>query len=529
VAKLHGERSVKKMTEKAPQVSMNRRQFLAGLGATVAHPLFRGLASTKQQQPNIILILVDDMGFSDLGCYGSEIDTPNLDKLARNGMRFAQFYNTAKCSPTRTSLLTGHYWQTVGKGIRRGGTMAQALRVVGYETLALGKWHLLGKPWKRGFDRYFGHLSGATHYFKGDNTFYLDGKHFQIPPKGFYTTDADTDYALHFIDDHYKRNSEKPFFLYLAYNAPHFPLHAKQNDIDKYRGAFKKGWDRLRNERYQRQLDMGLIQKKWELSPRPQYIPAWDTLTEEERDFEDLRMSVYAGMIDCVDQNIGRLMSNLHQHNVADNTLVMFLSDNGGCPFDRRRQGMPGSLDSWWEYGVAWANVSNTPFRLYKRCQHEGGIATPFIAHWPTVIKTKGSISDTPAHLIDILPTCMEISNYDYHCKHQGENLPAFPGKSLLPLFKREVVEARRTLFFHYGKHRALISGKWKIVSAYTDNWELYDLEEDRTELHDLAERYPDKVEELNAVYRKWWEQNNLHPFFLGEPEGGPPQYRRVL
>ena len=508
---------------------IDRRRFLAGLGATVSLPLSSALADSDRKPPNIVIILVDDMGYSDLGCYGGEIDTPTIDQLAYNGLRFTQFYNTGKCCPTRTCLLTGHYWQTVGRGIKRGVMLPEALKAAGYKTMATGKWHLNGKPWERGFDRYFGHLSGCTHYFKGDKTWYKDGERYEIPEKGFYSTDADTDYALRFIDDHYRKDSDKPFFLYQAYNAPHYPLHAKPEDIKKYRGGrFSKGWDKLREERYERQRAMNLVEDRWELPPRPDYIPAWDSLSKEEQDFEDLRMSVYAGMVDCIDQNVARIMKKLDEHGDVENTLVMFLSDNGGCPFDRNRKGTPGKPDSWWEYGVAWANVSNTPFRLYKRSQHEGGTATPCIVHWPAGLRATGEMNDTPAHLIDIFSTCMDVSGCTYHQEHQEEELPPYPGQSLLPAFQRRSIEPHENLFFHYGRHRALISGRWKLVSAYHKEWELYDLEKDRTELHNLASKRPDKVKELDAIYRKWWKETGRGSFKLGKQKGSPPKYRDV-
>jgi len=511
---------------------VDRRQFLKAMGLAVAPavlPVGVLPGAKKAKRPNIIVVLVDDMGYSDLGCFGGEINTPNIDGLAAKGVAFTQFYNAGKCSPTRASLLTGLYPQQAGPGIKTGITMAQAMRAAGYVTMAVGKWHLGGTPEERGFDRAFGHISGATHYFRGDKTFHLDGKPFKVPEKDFYVTDANTDYAIRFIDQEHRRNPAKPFFLYLAYNAPHYPLHALDADIARYRGKFKKGWDRLRRERYARQLKSGIVKKEWALSPRPDYVPAWDSLSAREQDFEDLRMAVYAAMLDRVDQGIGRLMAKLRQLGLADDTLVLFMSDNGGCPFDRRRRGTPGKADSFWEYGVGWATLSNTPFRLYKRNQHEGGVATPLIAHWPAGIVKGGRYSDAPGHLIDIMPTVLELAGGRYPAEHDGRKLPKLPGRSLVPVFEGKDPRPREAIFLHYSSHRALITDKWKLVSAFNKPWELYRLDLDRTELNDLASQFPGKVAELDARYRRWWRDVGQKPFTLKPGSGGVPPYRAVF
>jgi arylsulfatase len=490
---------------------MNRRDFLkkcAAVGAggfVLSDRALEVYAGTRR--PNIVLILADDLGYSDLGCYGGEIQTPNLDRLAAEGLRFSQFYNTAKCAPTRTSLLSGLFWQDAGQGIQRGITMAQALQAAGYATLAVGKWHLKGNPVQRGFDRYFGHLSGATDYFKGNNTWRLDEEPFTDFKEDFYSTDAKTNYAIRFVEQAHQQAPNKPFFLYLAYNAPHYPLQAWPQDIAKYRGKFLKGWDQLRQERYDRLVAMGLIKKQWSLSPRPEYIPAWESLNDQEREFEDKRMSAYAAMVDRMDQNIGRLMAKLKELRADQNTLVMFLSDNGGCPFDRRRnyQVEPGTRESKWEYGVAWANVSNTPFRLYKRNQHEGGIATPFIAWWPAVVRKVGAITDQCAHLIDVMPTVLELAGWSWPRRFEGQSLQALPGKSLLPIFEDKERRPHSALFFQFINHRAVIEADWKLVSAFAGPWELYRLGTDRTELHNLAAKYPEKAKQLEQLWLQWW------------------------
>jgi len=487
---------------------ISRRRFLKTTSISIAtsaiYPkaLFAGTSSSK---PNVVLVLVDDMGFSDLGCYGGEINTPNLDTLATNGLRFTQFYNAAKCAPTRVSLLTGCYYREVGKKkMENCITIPEVMRKSGYATLMTGKWGL-GKdgfestPVHRGFDRYFGHLSGWTNYFKGDKTFRLDDKPFVVPRDGFYTTDANTDYAIQFLAEAVKK--KKPFFLYLSYNPPHAPLHAWPKDIEKYRGRFKKGWDLLRRERYQRQLRMKLIKPNWKLTLRDDQVPAWANLSEKERIKEDLKMAVYAAMVDRIDQNIGRLMEKLRSLGIADNTLFLFCSDNGGSPFQRTSTPKipPGYADSHWTYDRGWAQLSNTPFRLYKRNQHEGGIATPFIAYWPKVIHP-GSITDQPGHVIDIMATLIDISGTFYPDTHMGQKLRPLRGKSLLPIFVGDRREPHSEIFFQYKKYKAFRAGKYKITWD-KGPWELYDMDADRTEMNNLAYKMPKKVSELVTKY----------------------------
>jgi arylsulfatase len=469
------------------------------------------------------------MGYSDLGCFGGEINTPNIDRMGKEGIRFTHFYNTAKCSPTRACLLTGLYPQQAGAGIKRGIVVGEAMQAAGYVTMAVGKWHLNGTPETRGFDRSFGHITGSTHYFKGDKSFHLDGKKFEIPEKDFYVTDANIDYAVQFIKEEHKKDASKPFYMYLAFNAPHYPLHALPEDIARYRGRFKKGWDRLRKERYERMIRLGIVKKEWPLSKRPDYVPAWDTLNEKEKDLEDLRMAVYAAMLDRVDQGIGRLNKKLKQLGIADDTLVMFMSDNGGCPFDRRREGTPGEPDSFWEYGPAWATLSNTPYRLYKRNQHEGGIATPMIANWPAGIKQTDRWSDVPGHLIDIMPTVLELAQMEYPSSHKGKPLPPLPGRSLVPIFQGKDPKDRDAIFLHYSSHRAMIAGKWKLASAFNRPWELYRLDLDRTETNNLAKKHPEKLAELKARYMRWWKDMDQRPFTLRTGKDGVPPYRSVL
>ncbi len=302
--------------------------------------------------------------------------------------------------------MSGQYWQDCGLGVRRGITMGQAMRGAGYATFACGKWHLRGNPVDRGFDHYFGHLSGGSDYFKGNPSHRLDGQPFQPKDDIFHSTNANADYATQLISESHRQDPEKPFFLYLAFNAPHAPLQAWPEDIARYRGKFRDGWDALRQQRYKRQVELGLVKKEWPLSPRPDTIPAWDSLTAEEQDFEDLRMSIYAAMVDRMDQAIGRVIDCVTELGEFDNTLVMFLSDNGASPFDRRRGGTLPNRDAAWEYGLGWAHLCNTPFRHYKRNTYNGGSCTPLIAHWPAGMKTPvGSITDQPGHIIDLMAT----------------------------------------------------------------------------------------------------------------------------
>jgi arylsulfatase len=509
---------------------MNRRNFLKKCGAAAAGAF---VFSNKKMEvtigggrPNIIIILVDDMGFSDLGCFGGEIDTPRIDSLAYDGIRISHFYNTAKCAPTRTSLLSGLYWQDSGQGIDTGITMGQAMRAAGYRTLAVGKWHLNGNPVDRGFDRYFGHLSGMSDYFSGNDSWRLDSQVYSDFSGDFYATDDITNYALDFIDEAREEHSDKPFFMYLAYNAPHYHLEAWQSDIDKYRNdRFLPGWDQLRQARYDRQVAMGIIKPEWQLSPRPNYIPPWDMLSADEKDFEDKRMSAYAAMVDRLDQNVGRLKDKLRELNVDDNTLIMFMSDNGGCAFDRTRiyTDEPGTPDTNWEYGVAWANVSDTPFSFYKRNQHEGGISTPFIAHWPAKITKKGWITNQMGHLIDLMPTVLELAGWEWPEEFEGETLQPLPGKSLVPIFEGKQRQGHEALYLQFQNHRAIVKGDWKLVSDFGQPWELYRLDLDRTETNDLAAQNPGKVAELDQLWLDWWGDRGD-----GYTKGGttlPPYY----
>ncbi|MGC6565623.1 MAG: arylsulfatase [Akkermansiaceae bacterium] len=502
--------------------------------------LFLSLLTCASQadRPNIVLIMADDLGFADLGCYGSEIPTPNLDALAKDGLRFTQFYNTAKCHSSRVSLLTGLYCDQAGsEKLSRGATIAEALAPAGYHTMMVGKWHLSKHPTDFGFHRYWGHLSGATNFFTGDNTFRLDGKEWKVPQtlngKPFYTTTAITDYALEFLSDRESNSPEKPFLLYCAYNAPHYPLHAPEEDVKRHDGKYAEGWDVLRKRRHAKQIETGLLPAKWELSPRAAHIPAWDSLSAEDKQWEEDRMEAYAAMVDVLDREIGRIIAYLKEKKLYDNTLILFCSDNGACPFDRTRGKnlKPWDPKSYWCYDVGWASVGNTPFRLYKQNQHEGGITSPMIAHLPKSMKLGGKetplgkITNQPAHLVDFMATFLEIAGATYPENIGGEKklvrgagkikgpalfrdeggrtMDPLVGKSLVPVFKGEKRQPHDPLYFHFGTDRALRSGDWKLASAKLGKWELYNLADDRTELNDLAEKHPDKVREMAAQWFK--------------------------
>jgi arylsulfatase len=512
---------------------MDRRQFLslAGTGAA-ASALRPALAAPRR--PNIILIMADDMGFSDIGCYGSEIRTPNIDRLAAGGVRFSQFYNTARCCPTRAALLTGLYNHQAGIGHMvedRGApayqghlndrcvTIAEAMRPAGYHPLMAGKWHVGQNhphwPVDRGFERYYGLISGGSNYFRldSDRAMAIDNTPHKPDAPGFYMTDAFAENAVKFIGE-YGRKPD-PYFLYLAFTSPHWPLHAWPEDIARYRGKYRKGWDALRAERHARQIEMGIVDRRWPLTPRDSAVPAWDTIANPD-DF-DLRMAVYAAQIDRMDQNIGRVLDKVKELGQEDDTLIMFLSDNGGCAEEnllQEKKGVPpGGPDSFTSYGRCWANASNTPFRLYKHWVHEGGIATPFIARWPSVIRNQGAITHQPGHLIDVMATCLDVAGAAYPKTFRNRPVTPLEGKSLLPVFRGKRRAGHKALCWEHEGNRAVRQGKWKLVSRFPDQWELYDLQADRTEMNDLAAKHPARVKEMVATYDAWAKRCGVLPW----------------
>jgi len=504
-----------------------------GLGALVLVAAGDQAAGIELGRPNVVIVMVDDMGFSDLGCYGGEIETPHLDRLAKGGLRFTQFYNAARCTPTRAALLTGvcpH--QAVHRGALDGRcvTIAEALRRAGYATLMTGKWHVGAPPqhWprQRGFDRYFGTPQGGGVYFKdtltirrklhGDIFFVLDDEQVEIPDD-FYVTDAFTDYALEFVDQ--AAAAGQPFFLYLAHIAPHFPLQAKPEDIAKYRGRYDAGWDAIRQARYDRQVEMGIIDRRWPLSPRDPRAGAWAEQSPEQRADLAERMAIYAAQIDSVDQNMGRLIERLDALGRLDDTLILFLSDNGcsaeGGPggFNRGVQDAAiGTGLSWSSAGLEWANVSDAPFRKFKKDAHEGGIATPLIAHWPAGIGRRGELEHQVGHVIDLMPTCLELAGADYPSQRNGTATFPLAGISLVPAFAGEPLARREPLYQEHEGNRAIRDGNWKLVASHNQPWELYDMAGDRTELNDLAEQRPEVAERLRLQWEAWAERCGVLP-----------------
>jgi len=489
--------------------------------------------ATAAPRPHIVLVMLDDLGFSDLGCYGSEIETPHIDRLAAEGLRFSQFYNTAKCHSSRISLLTGLYpFQAGNQRMDRAATLAEVLGPAGYFTAMTGKWHLEDQPTDRGFQRYFGHLSGATDYFRGDGTFRLNGEPWAEFGPDFYTTDANTDWAMRFVDE--ALEAQQPFFLYIAHNAPHYPLQAPREDVRKYRTRYREGWDQIRRARYTKQVELGLIDPAHALSPRPDYIPAWDTLGREARNGEAFRMAVFAAMVDRVDQNMGRLVQHLKERGVYDDTLILLCSDNGACPFERSKgtNRMPWEAGTHWTYDVGWAHVGNTPFRWYKQNQHEGGISSPLIVRWPAGLKTPpGSVTEQPAHLIDFMPTLAELAGAGYPATVAGRAVTPVQGRSLVPVFENRRRTPHEELYFQFSTNRALRRGDWKLVSMRGGRWELYNLAEDRTELHDLADAQPQRVRDLEARWQQLAEEVNQAPASLRQAvKPGPtaPYFKRA-
>jgi arylsulfatase A-like enzyme len=466
-----------------------------------------------RSRPNIVVIMADDLGFSDLGCYGSEIETPRLDALASHGLRMTQFYNTAKCHSSRVSLLTGLYCDQAGaESLMRGTTVARQLHDADYFTAMVGKWHLDDEPTDHGFERYFGHLSGATNFFTGDNTFRLNGQPWSEFGENFYTTIANTDFGIQFVDEHLAAGQEtKPFFMYMAYNAPHYPLQALKEDFEKYREAYRVGWDQIRARRLAKQKELGLFEASTITDlGRPHYIPAWEDLSAEEQAWEADRMAAYAGMVDRLDREIGRFVDHLKAKGVLDNTLILFVSDNGACPFDRTkgRDLPPYDARSYWTYDTGWAHVGNTPFRYYKQNNHEGGIASPAIFYWPARIHPTsalqpGTIDATPSHLIDIMATCLDVASAEYPTQVDGREIEPLMGRSMLPILEGKAPAPRPYLYFHFGPNRGLRVGDWKLASLRSGPWELYDLKVDRNEAFDRARDFPEIVAELSA---KWHE-----------------------
>ena len=504
-------------------------------------------------RPNIVLIMADDMGFSDIGCYGSEIHTPNIDKLAKEGIRFTRMYNNAWCSPSRASLLTGLYPQQAGMGVLAGPkpgpqgpyqgylnkdcvTLAEVLRQAGYRTALSGKWHL-GEykphwPTDRGFDHYFGLISGAANYFditktKGSSVIRhmaLDGQPYTPPKDGFYMTDAIASYAVKTLND--QKDQKQPFFLYVAFTAPHWPLQAPPEVIAKYRDQYNLGWDSLRVRRYKRMVKTGILEKDLKLSPRDPEVEAWSTLSDKRKKEMSEKMAVYAAQIDRMDQGIGQILEKLTSIGKKENTIVLFLSDNGGCAetgiwgFDMRSNGLPpGGVDSYMSYGQSWANASNTPFRFFKKWLHEGGIATPLIIRWPASIvkERQGQIVNQVGHLIDMMPTLCEISGAKYPKQFSGKKILPLQGQSLVPEIKMGQTVPHKPLYWSLNGHKAILLDDYKLEAVANEApWELYNIKNDRSELTDLADTNPGKVKMMSDLWKKWADKVGV---FKGLPK----------
>lgn len=508
--------------------------------------LLSSQAGLAAERPNIIVIMVDDMGFSDIGAYGSEIPTPHLDALAAGGVKFSQFYNTGRCCPTRASLLTGLYshqagvgWMTADQGQPgyRGQltdncvTIAEVLRESGYFTAMTGKWHVGFEhgvtPGGRGFDRSLNLPAGGLHFSdqtgsKGGTRMYLNGQEVARDDPRFnppwYGTDLWTREGIRFVDE--ALAEQKPFFWYLAHVAPHFPCMAPESTIARYRGKYLRGWDRLREERYARQIESGLIRAEWPLEPRPAEIPAWDSLTESEQRRYDDMMAIYAAMIEEVDKNIGVLLAALRERKQLENTLILFLSDNGGnaeAGVSGKYEGdQPGNPHSNVFIGRCWAHLNNTPFRKYKHYNHEGGTATPLIVHWPAEVRASGGAKSwitTPAHLIDIMATCVDVAEADYPQVRNGKSVTPMQGQSLLPLLKGSGDFAARPLYWEHEGNAAIRVGDLKLVrQGARGPWELFDMRADRTEQHNLAAEKPADVERLKSQWQQWARAAHVIP-----------------
>ena len=561
------------------------------LAATFVPRTSAGAAAPRA--PNIIVIMADDMGYSDLGCYGSEIATPNLDALALGGVRFTQFYNTARCCPTRAALLTGLYPHQAGIGHmmedrelegyrgdlnRRSVTIAEALQPAGYRTYMVGKWHVTKKvnptgeteksnwPLQRGFNRFYGTIHGAGSFYDPnsltrDNTLISPFADPAYQPKEFYYTDAINDHATRFVAEHAQSHPTKPFFMYVAHTAPHWPLHAKESDIAKYRGKYDAGYDAIRAARVIKMKQLGLLDPRWQ--PAPQAGGAWREVAD--RAFEIRCMEVFAAMIDCLDQGVGRLVAELKRNGQLENTLLFFLQDNGGCaegmgrkpnpasparaaqpslpalaatylqpdmvPKQTRdgypvRQGYgiaPGAADTYHAYGEAWANVSNTPFREYKHWVHEGGISSPLIAHWPAGIPAsrRQALETQPAHLLDLMATCVDLAGATYPTERAGEKIHPLEGVSLRPAFSGQPLRRSQPIFFEHEGNRAVRDDQWKLVAKGPGGaWELYDMAADRTETTNLAQQDPLRVKTMAAQWEAWARRAGVLPWIWNPPYG---------
>ena len=539
-----------------PALAEAKRRATASLLAVVVIAMMQPVVGAPR--PNIVIILSDDMGWSDLGCYGGEIRTPNLDQLAVNGLRFTQFYNTARCCPTRAALLTGLYSHQAGVGHMTGDrgfdayrgelndrclTIAEVLRPAGYATYAVGKWHVARNtkpegdkhdwPLQRGFDHHYGIISGASHYFEPkhltrDNVCFEWKTDSDYQPRQYYITDAFTDHAVKYVNEHVRDHRDQPFFLYLAYTAAHWPIHAFAADVEAYNGHYDAGYEAVRQARWARMKQLGLVNPMWTIAPT-----AGDWESYPDRKWEARMMQAYAAMITRMDAGIGRLVAALAHSGKLDNTLIFFLQDNGGCaepvahekPESRQRQ--PGAADTYLGYGRSWANVSNTPFRFYKHWEHEGGISTPLIVHWPVGIPVarRNQLVPDVAHLIDLMPSCAAAARASYPKHFNGKKIQPLEGVSLLSVFAGKELKRSRPIFWEHEGNRAVRDGPWKLVSGFSEGnvWELYHMETDRTEMRNLAGEFPNRVSALAQKWDAWAKRVGVQPWPLRSAEKQRP------
>jgi arylsulfatase A-like enzyme len=502
-------------------------------------------AARQPSRPNIVVIVADDLGYSDLGCYGGEIRTPHLDGLAARGLRFTQFYNTARCWPTRAAILTGYYAQQVrrdevpdvvsgGKGKRPtwAKLLPEMLHPLGYRSYHSGKWHVDGMPSANGFDRSY-YVEDLGRYFRPRVHFEDDR---ELPPaelgSGYYTTTAIAEHAIKYLREHAEKDHDRPFFLYLAFSAPHFPLQALPEDIARYRDRYREGWDTVRAERWKRIQELGLVHGRLSDVERqvgpPYHFPKaletlgagevnrplpWAQLTDPQRAFQAAKMSIHAAMVDRMDQEIGRVLDQLRAMDALGNTLLLFLSDNGASAEIMVRDdghdpsAPPGSAYSHLCLGPGWSTVANTPFRRHKTWVHEGGISTPLIVHWPQGIAARGELRHNPGHVVDLLPTLLDVAGGSPPEAADGRSAPARPGKSLVPVLARDGTVQHDALWWAHEGNRAIRVGDWKLVAAKGDTWELFNLATDRTETHDLAREHPEKVRELSEHWQRLWDE----------------------
>jgi arylsulfatase len=573
------------MTNRRDFIKMSAGAAAASFATKTSDAAALSAHSFAGSKPNIIMILADDMGFSDIGCFGSEISTPNLDRLGARGMRINQFYNNPRCCPSRASIMTGLYSQQAGMGMMVADhgrypypgyagilaaqtiTIPEILKTAGYNTAMVGKWHLApetpeGKrswPLQRGFDKFWGMIAGASVYYESPHL--MSGNDpLPAPPKDQYLTDLWAQHAAEFVKE--LSEKKKPFFLYAAFNAPHWPIQAPEEEVQKYAKRYAVGWDTLREERHKKQLSMGLVKGKWALTPRDPRVPPWEKAGDKE--WEIRRMAVYAAMIDRLDQGIGRIIDAVEKSGISNNTLICFMSDNGGnaeeiargqtraprasaegpshtsadeavagpCEIGMTCAGnvpgvMPGGENTFESIGIPWGNCTNTPFRLYKHYAHEGGISTPFIACWPAVIKPAGKSVNAVGHETDLMPTFLEAAGVTYPSEISSGPIPPLVGQSLMPLFAGES-RKRAPIYWEHEGNKALRDGKWKLVSRFPDGWELFDMEEDRTELHDLAASQPERVKAMAVMWDEWAKRCGVQPWPMqqtppGERSGAMP------